>query len=165
MTDATTALSRAGWQAGKAIVGIDRDRVLAPQWFREQLCRGLLQCFAHVAPRQCGTRTVARARAPVALPSSTQVTDELDLLPTARPIDVAPPTRTGLYVFCFFDVRNGDDDEIVQLSHTAWKAFEANADYAAEPQGLFRERSGADGGRARARCVRSPRSCCGGPPC
>ena len=57
--------------------------------------------------------------------------------PTARPIDISPCDKPGLYVFRRFHVREADVDEVVALSKEAWKTFETSADYTTEPQGLF----------------------------
>ena len=61
------------------------------------------------------------------------------LEPTVRPTVDEPRSRAGLYVFRFFDVAHKDVDEIAGLSAQAWKDFETGGDYAAIPQGLFRE--------------------------
>ena len=66
-----------------------------------------------------------------------QVVEQHALVPTVRPTSFAPLTRPGLYVFRFFDVRNGDIEEIAALSQEAWTSFEATDAYAAEPQALF----------------------------
>ncbi len=59
----------------------------------------------------------------------------IDLVPTVRPVDHSPRAEAGLYVFRWFDVTNGDVEEIAQLSKEAWVSFEA--DFEAEIQGLF----------------------------
>ncbi len=65
------------------------------------------------------------------------------LEPTARPLARAPRERPGLYVFRFFTVLPESIDEFVDLSTAAWTTFENAADYAAEPQGLFRPKRAA----------------------
>ncbi len=65
--------------------------------------------------------------------------------PTARPDTDAPCTRPGLYVFRRFHVLETDVDEVVALSVEAWRTFEHGDDYAAEPMGLFRPPTDADG--------------------
>ena len=65
--------------------------------------------------------------------------------PTARPTDTTPCNKPGLYVFRRFQVREADADEVVTLSYEAWKTFETSADYATEPQGLFRPPADDDG--------------------
>jgi len=65
--------------------------------------------------------------------------------PTARPADSTPCSRQGLYVFRRFFVREQHVDEVVALSKQAWETFEGSADYAAEPQGLFRPGTDAEG--------------------
>ena len=65
--------------------------------------------------------------------------------PTARPQTDAPCTRSGLYVFRRFHVREADVEEVVALSAEAWRTFEHGDDYAAEPQGLFCPPANADG--------------------
>ena len=61
------------------------------------------------------------------------------LEPTVRPMEYAPRTRQGLYVFRFFEVEHKDVDEIAALSFEAWRTFENVDAYQAEPQGLFRQ--------------------------
>jgi len=65
--------------------------------------------------------------------------------PTARPVDMDPCSKEGLYVFRRFHVREGDVDEVVALSRQAWETFEIGQDYAAQPQGLFRPPSDDEG--------------------
>jgi hypothetical protein len=79
-------------------------------------------------------RTELRAR----LPADIELVDTLALRATARPSDDAPLTRAGVYVFRFFDVGAADVAEVVALSRIAWQTFELDAQYAAEPMGLFR---------------------------
>ena len=79
------------------------------------------------------------------LPASVEVVDALPLRPTARPQGSAPCDTPGLYVFRFFRVRDRDVDEVVALSTAAWETFEASADYASEPKGLFRQQEAATG--------------------
>jgi len=79
-------------------------------------------------------RTELRVR----LPADIELVDTLALRATARPSDDAPLTRAGVYVFRFFDVRAADVAEVVELSRVAWQTFELDAQYAAEPMGLFR---------------------------
>ena len=79
-------------------------------------------------------RTELRVR----LPADVELVDTLALRATARPSDDAPLTRAGVYVFRFFDVRATDVAEVVELSRVAWQTFEPDAQYAAEPMGLFR---------------------------
>ncbi len=57
--------------------------------------------------------------------------------PTVRPIDHSMRTKSGIYVFRWFDVYNRDVDEIVKLSDEAWVTFEG--DFDSEVQGLFAE--------------------------
>jgi hypothetical protein len=59
------------------------------------------------------------------------------LFPTVRPVEHAMRTKEGIYVFRWFDVKNSDVDEIVQLSDEAWVPFEGGFD--SEIQGLFAE--------------------------
>ncbi len=66
-----------------------------------------------------------------------QIAELLELAATVRPTSSAPPTREGLYVFRFFDVRNSDVDEIATLSAQAWTTFETTDAYQSQPQGLF----------------------------
>jgi len=65
--------------------------------------------------------------------------------PTARPIDTTPCNKPGLYVFRRFHVLAAAVDEVVALSDEAWKTFETSAEYATEPQGLFRPPADDDG--------------------
>jgi len=65
--------------------------------------------------------------------------------PTARPVDLQRCSKSGLYVFRRFHVREGDVEEVVALSRQAWETFETGADYAAQPQGLFRPQADDDG--------------------
>lgn len=67
--------------------------------------------------------------------------DTLLLTPTVRPVDDEPRTKSGLYVFRFFDVRNDDVDQIAQLSKQAWEYFESTSRYNAIPQALFCEQN------------------------
>lgn len=82
------------------------------------------------------TDHVAMLNARVASAAGAIVEQHL-LVATARPADLRPLTRPGLYVFRFFDVRNADVDAIVALSREAWTTFESTQSYRAEPQGLF----------------------------
>ena len=59
------------------------------------------------------------------------------LTSTVRPVDAKAPERPGLYVFRFFEALNENVEEIVRLSSEAWKSFENEENYEAEPQGLF----------------------------
>jgi len=72
------------------------------------------------------------------LPKDVQVLSVLPLAATVRPTDDSAFTQPGIYVFRFFDVRDSDVDEVVELSDTAWRSFERGEGYRAEPQGLFR---------------------------
>lgn len=72
------------------------------------------------------------------------VVDGLAMVPTVRPETFEPIEEDGLYVFRFFDVASDAVDEIVELSADAWTTFEADEDYLAEVQGLFREADPAD---------------------
>ena len=67
--------------------------------------------------------------------SGLQVKLALDLVPTVRPTDHSPRSKTGLYVFRWFDVLNKDVDEIANLSEQAWVSFEG--DFDTQVQGLF----------------------------
>jgi hypothetical protein len=58
--------------------------------------------------------------------------------PTVRPIEHSQRTRSGIYVFRWFDVFNRDVEEIVKLSDEAWVTFEG--DFDSEVQGLFAEK-------------------------
>lgn len=84
------------------------------------------------------------ARVRATLPAHVAVLDALPLQATARPASDAALVRSGVYVFRFFDVRDGDVEEVVRLSRTAWETFEKPAGegadgYASEPMGLFRD--------------------------
>lgn len=59
--------------------------------------------------------------------------------PTVRPEQEIPLTRSGLYVFRWFDLDLEHVDEVAQLSKSAWVHFEDAQDYQAEPQALFRQ--------------------------
>ena len=72
------------------------------------------------------------------LPADVEVLSAVPLSATVRPLTDAPLTRSGLYVFRFFDVAATDVDEVVTLSNTAWETFEDDARYASQPMGLFR---------------------------
>lgn len=73
-------------------------------------------------------------------PAGARIIESHRLRPTARPLTDAPCTRSGLYVFRFFDVNNRDVDEIAELSRVAWESFENVDAYAAVPQALFCQR-------------------------
>lgn len=75
-----------------------------------------------------------------ALPMGARIVSQHTLVPTVRPLTTTPPARPGIYVHRFFEVRATDIERFVALSDEAWNTFENTADYAAEPQGLFRER-------------------------
>ena len=97
-----------------------------------------------------------QARVRAALPAHVDVLDALPLHATARPASDAALVRPGIHVFRFFDVRDGDVEEIVRLSRTAWETFEKPAGegadgYASEPMGLFRDANAAAAGDADAR--------------
>lgn len=66
-----------------------------------------------------------------------QVTDTCLFEPTVRPTQRDPLTRSGLYVFRFFEIAHANVDEIATLSKEAWTHFEDSEGYAAEPQALF----------------------------
>lgn len=74
------------------------------------------------------------------LPPGVALLDTVPLKATVRPANDAPLTRSGVYVFRFFDVAAGDVDQVVSLSDTAWHSFERGDDYGyrSEPMGLFR---------------------------
>jgi hypothetical protein len=61
-------------------------------------------------------------------------------LPTVRPTAHTPRSEPGVYVFRWFDIQPGTQDEIVALSSDAWRTFEA--DFDARIQGLFIEDTG-----------------------
>lgn len=61
--------------------------------------------------------------------------------PTLRPLNRTPLERAGVYVFRFFSISAEDADDFVALSGDAWTTFEGADAYAAEPQGLFRQRT------------------------
>jgi hypothetical protein len=50
------------------------------------------------------------------------------MIATVRPASPAPPTRSGVYAFRTFDVRDADSAEFVSLSERAWPEFEASYD-------------------------------------
>ena len=64
--------------------------------------------------------------------------ERYQLNPTVRPVEHTMLTKSGIYVFRWFDVKNRDVDEIVKLSDEAWVSFEEGFD--SEVQGLFAER-------------------------
>lgn len=68
-----------------------------------------------------------------------EIADRHALVPTVRPERFDPLSRSGLYVFRFFDVANKDVDEIADLSKKAWATFENTDGYSTEPKGLFRQ--------------------------
>lgn len=74
-----------------------------------------------------------------ALGAGIEVRDVLTMQPTVRPDGTAPCSRSGLYVFRFFQVMDRDVEEVASLSRQAWETFENTSAYAAEPQGLFRQ--------------------------
>ncbi len=82
---------------------------------------------------------VAGVGAAIAALDEVSEADTLLLEPTVRPTTHERRTQEGLYVFRFFDVAHKDVDEIASLSFEAWKDFETATDYAAVPQGLFRQ--------------------------
>ena len=84
--------------------------------------------------------TNARGALAAKLPPQAEITEQYDLVATARPSDETPPSRPGLYVHRLFEVREQDIERFVSLSEEAWTTFETASDYAAEPQGLFRQR-------------------------
>jgi hypothetical protein len=136
-----------GWQAlaqafASAMQGVPDARVVGS--FMGLFGIGSHELFALVAGPAADDALEARVRA--ALPANVQVVDVLVLRATARPASDAPLVRDGVFVFRFFDVRDGDVEEIVRLSRTAWETFEkpaagassGGAAYASEPVGLFR---------------------------
>ncbi len=66
--------------------------------------------------------------------------------PTVRPTRIEARERPGIYVFRFFRVSEASVAEFVELSDGAWVTFEGADDYAAEPQGLFRQAVAGPGG-------------------
>jgi hypothetical protein len=74
------------------------------------------------------------------LPDGASIVDQRELLATARPLTDEPPAKPGIYVHRLFGVDGKDLVRFVALSKEAWETFETTSDYAAEPQGLFRER-------------------------
>lgn len=52
----------------------------------------------------------------------------LELTPTLRPTDAAPPTRQGNYAFRFFETPAANWDEFLALCGAAWPGFEAAYD-------------------------------------
>ena len=79
------------------------------------------------------------------LPDDVQILTVLPLAATVRPADDRPLTQPGVYVFRFFEVRDSDVAEVVELSDIAWRSFEHGDGYQAEPQGLFRSITPEDG--------------------
>ena len=136
-----------GWQSlaqvfTAAVPGLPGMRVVGS--FMGLFGIGSHELFTLVAGPAADESLEARVRA--ALPANVRVVDALALRATARPASDAPLARDGVFVFRFFDVRDGDVDEIVHLSRTAWETFEkpaadaasGGAAYASEPVGLFR---------------------------
>lgn len=82
-----------------------------------------------------------------ALPNGARIADERVMVPTIRPLMFERRTRSGVYVFRWFEVHNRDVDEIAALSKDAWESFEDSDAYDAEPQALLRDAdtSAADG--------------------
>jgi hypothetical protein len=66
--------------------------------------------------------------------------------PTLRPSSRARLEKPGIYVFRFFSVLPADVAEFLELSGEAWTSFEGADDFAAQPQGLFREVGDPSGG-------------------
>ena len=64
--------------------------------------------------------------------------ENYQLSPTVRPVEHTQRTKSGIYVFRWFDVYNRDVDEIVKLSDEAWVTFEGG--FESQVQGLFAER-------------------------
>ena len=99
------------------------------------------EVFALLAAPSADAGAEARIRS--GLPVDIEVCAAMTMRATARPATDAPLQREGLYVFRFFDVRDGDVDEVVRLSCTAWETFESPAGlpstgYTSEPMALFR---------------------------
>jgi hypothetical protein len=121
------------------------NATVIPQWHKENVTiwgiwRGLFGVASNelvvmaAAPNQWDVNTFTLPIKEIA-----EIRQVEFLANTVRPFNTAPCTHPGLYVFRFFDVFNKDVDEIVRLSHDAWKFFENTDDYSAEPQGLFRQ--------------------------
>jgi hypothetical protein len=76
-------------------------------------------------------------------PASLSFPDDVRLLtthlfnPTIRPQNHQPMTRSGVYVFRWFNVSPDSVDEIVRLSSEAWPTFEGS--FETQIQGLFVE--------------------------
>ncbi len=116
--------------------------VQAGEHVQGQLWGAFNGLFGPAANELLVVSALADDQEPVASPAS--VAAEL-WESTARPLDATPCAKQGLYVFRRFFVREQHVDEVVALSKQAWETFEGSADYAAEPQGLFRPQTDADG--------------------
>ena len=60
-------------------------------------------------------------------------------IPTVRPAVHEPLRVPGIYVFRWFEIESGSEEEVIRLSAEAWTSFES--DFEAEIQGLFLEHS------------------------
>jgi hypothetical protein len=58
------------------------------------------------------------------------------VIATLRPASPAPPERSGVYAFRFFEIADADWDEFAALSERAWPGFESGFD--ARICGFFR---------------------------
>ncbi|MGH1493804.1 MAG: hypothetical protein ACRBK7_31155 [Acidimicrobiales bacterium] len=86
-----------------------------------------------------GPEALLTARRRLAALPGVEITSFCLFSPTVRPTESSALTQPGLYVLRFFDVGNGDVEEVARLSSEAWVSFTDADDYRAEPQALFRQ--------------------------
>jgi hypothetical protein len=72
------------------------------------------------------------------MPDGATVVEAFELAPTVRPTTFEPVRRDGIYVHRFFEVRDGDVEEMARLSVEGWKTFETADAYRTQQLGLFR---------------------------
>ncbi len=68
---------------------------------------------------------------------SISIIEQWHLAATVRPVEHAPRTKQGVYVFRWFNIPNDAVDEAASLSSKAWETFED--DFDTQVQGLFAE--------------------------
>jgi hypothetical protein len=83
-------------------------------------------------------RTGAQARADAALGGISEILgcDGEEIVPTVRPKAATPPSAAGVYSFRWFELRDADVPELIQLSSSAWETFERT--FASDILGFWR---------------------------
>lgn len=101
------------------------------------VCWGTFGHLLGLATNQIYLVTCGEKKLALDLPDHINLLKTWTLSPTIRPTSHTPADLPGVYVFRWFRITPGTEDEIVQLSGEAWPTFESSFDTCI--QGLFVE--------------------------